>query len=143
MSVAKQWCCIAPISKTSSFTSISSLNSFAEQPLQLHDVEEDRAVLHRADEDRDAVAVRGREERRALHAERLLDLGDVLAEQVVQLRRRHLLLELGLAEDGREEPVGLEERLLPEAEVVDADDAREAVLEVARVRVDLADARGR
>ena len=25
-SVAKQWCCIAPISKTSSFTSISSLN---------------------------------------------------------------------------------------------------------------------
>ena len=40
----------------------------------------------------------------------------------------------------REELVGLEERLFPEAEVVDADDAREAVLQVAGVGVDLADA---
>ena len=115
------------------------LELLAEEPLHLHDVEEDRAVLHRADEDRDAVAVRRCEERRALHAERFLDLGDVLPEQVVQLGRRHLLLELGLAEDGAEEAIGLEERLLPEAEVVDPDDAREAVLKVARVRVDLAD----
>ena len=65
---------------------------------------------------------------------------DALAEQVVELGRRHPLLKLRPAEDGREEPVGLEEGLLPEAEVVDADDSRQAVLQVAGRWIDLADA---
>src|SRR5207253_10455367 len=37
----------------------------AEQPPQLHDVEEDGAVLHRADEDRHAPPVAGREDRKS------------------------------------------------------------------------------
>jgi hypothetical protein len=86
------------------------------------------------------AAVAGGEQRGLLHAEGFFDLGDGLAEQVVQLRRGHALLKLRLLQDGAEQHVGLEERLLPEAEVVDADDAREAQREVARVGVDLADA---
>jgi hypothetical protein len=63
---------------------------------------------------------------------------DRLAEQVVELGGGHAPLELGPADDGAEEPVGVEERLLPEAQVVDADDASQSHLEVAGVRVHLA-----
>ena len=112
----------------------------AEDAAELDDVEEDRPVLHRADEDGDARPVRRGEQRWALRAEGVLDGGDVLAEPVVELGRRHALLELGSLHDGREELVGLEQRLLPEAEVVDANDAGDAILDVAGVRVDLAHA---
>ena len=116
------------------------LELVAEQALQLHDVEEDRAVLHGADEDRHAVAVAGREQRRLFTPSASSICAMSLAEQAVELGRRHLPLELGPAEERAEEPVGVEQRLLPEAEIVDADDAREADCRSPAFGFDLADA---
>ena len=65
------------------------LEVVAEQALELHDVEEDRSVLHGADEDRNAVLVGGREERRLFTPSASSISCDALAEQVVQLGRRH------------------------------------------------------
>ena len=109
----------------------------AEQPLQLHGVEENRSVLHRAHEDRDPVLVANRQQRRLLHAERALHRPYVAAEQRVELRRRHLALVVATLHQRAEEAVGIEECLLPEPQVVDADHAREAELQIPRIGIHL------
>ncbi len=58
----------------------------------------------------------------------------------MKLGRGHPFLELGPAEQRREQAVGFEQRLFPEAEVVDADDPRQPVLEIAGRGIDLTDA---
>src|SRR5438067_1924948 len=57
----------------------------------------------------------------------------------MELWRGHAALIVGSLHERAEEPVGVEERLLPEPEIVDADDAGEPQLQIARVRVHLAD----
>ena len=119
--------------------SISNLNVSAKSRLSFTALRKIDPSCTAPDEDRHRVLVADGEQAGLLHPERLLHLRDVAAEQGVELRRGHLALEVRPLHQRGEEPVGVEQRLLPEAEVVDADHAREPKLEVAGVRVHLAD----
>ena len=133
------WCWIAHLKDVFAHVDLE-FETVAEETLELHDVEKNGPVLHRADEDGHPQPPRGREQRGLLDAQCFLDLGQATAEEKVQLGRGHALLELRATEEGGKQPVGLEEGLFPEPEVVDADDARQAVLKVPRRRVNLTDA---
>ena len=104
------------------------LERIGKEPLQLHGVEENGAVLHRADEDRHRILEADGEQRRLLDAERFFHARDVAAEQCMELRRGHLSLVIRPLHQRREEFVGVEQRLFPEAEIVDADHARKPQL---------------
>ena len=70
---------LSPLAQARKAESYAIPEGVPEQAAQLHDVEEDRPVLHGADEDRDRAAVARAEERRLLHAERVFDRRDGLA----------------------------------------------------------------
>ncbi len=48
------------------------------------------------------------------------------SQQMVKFDRGHFPLELGPADDRREQAIGVQQRLLPETQVVDPDDPGQA-----------------
>src|SRR5215468_7809247 len=114
------------------------LEIIPQQLLQLHHVEEDRAVLYRADKDRHAKAVAGGQEGGLPDAQRLLELRHRAAEEIVKLRGSHAALELRSSNDRGKQAVGVEQGLLGKAEVVDSNDPRQAERQVPGVGVYLA-----
>ena len=114
------------------------LEGVAEDGLELHDVQEDAAVLGRAHKDRHAALPGRGEEAVLVDADARLDLVEALAELRVELRRRHGRLEVGLRDEPAEEAVRAEEHVLRESDVVDADDPRRPQGRVPRIGGDLA-----
>ena len=119
--------CIAPISKTSSFSVDLELELFAEEFFIFTMFRKIDPSWTAPTKMGDAVPVGGREERRALSRRApLRSFGDVLSETSSGARRSSSSSGIsGFRENRAEEAVRLEEGLLPEAEVVDPDDAGE------------------
>src|SRR2546422_9027048 len=63
--------------------------------------------------------IAGGEKRRLFDVKRAFDGVDRFSEEVMKFGGGHFLLKFGPADDGREEPVGVEEGLFPEAQVID------------------------
>src|SRR5215471_15292667 len=114
------------------------LEIIPQQLFQLHHVEEDRAVLHRADKDRHTIAVAGGQEGGLLNAQRLLELRHRAAKEIVKLRSSHAALEFRSSDNRGKQAIGVEQGLLGKAEVVDSNDSRQAERQIAGVGVYLA-----
>ena len=88
--------------------------------LQRGDVHADGAVARRTGEDRHAATIRRRQERLPDSARLLLALGQILADEVVKLRRAEGLLERIASQQGAIKLIGAEQIFVVEDNVVDA-----------------------
>ena len=87
------------------------------------DVHADGTVAGAAGENRHAAFVGGREHGAVLESQFASALGDIFAEQVMKLVGAHGALELRALDDLAHEGVGIEQHVVIEEHVVDADDA--------------------
>ena len=105
---------------------------------QRRDIHPDRAVAGGGGVDRHAAAVGGRQQRARLAADDPLALGQILADQVVELGGAHRAVELRRGDQLAVEGVGREQHVVVEEDVVDADDALLAQAGVVDLRLPLA-----
>src|SRR4051794_13606918 len=102
------------------FESVLLAQSGLSECPQLYRIEEHTAVRRSADEDWNSEASTGREQSRG-NAVTLLLFAVVTSETVAEFGSRHLVLELGLAQNGTEETVLIEQHGFVKRHVGDAD----------------------